>query len=435
MSGIDSSGVKKLGFWSVFFLGINSIIGSGIFLLPNKAYADVGLASILVIFLNGFLALCLALCFAENASRFSSNGSAFVYAKAAFGNFAGFEVGLFTWFIGIAGFAAEVQGFLTALSSLHPIFADGFFNKISVVIICTALGLLNYFGVKFSKVLNNLITVSKLVPLFAFVILGTFFIKSVDFTPVVPKIFMGLDGGMFGIATLTIFYAFTGFDLMAVASEDMDNPRRDLPRAIIGAIGFCSIFYLLVMLVSIGVLGDSLKYTSVPIATAFGAMFGQTGFIFITIGSLVSIGGITMALSFIVPHSAQALAQNNYLPALIKKKSRFGTYGYAIFLTTLIVIMLATYGNFIFLAGLTVVARLVEYIPTALSVLILRKKQSIPEAGYKMPFGSVIPVLALLVSFWLLTQAGAEKLMFGALGLFIGLVLYKLFVVKNMDYK
>lgn len=431
LGNTSGSTVKKLGFYSVFFLGINSIIGSGIFLLPNKAYSDVGTASILVILLNTLLALTLALCFAESASRFSRNGSAFVYAKEAFGNFVGFEVGIFTWFIGIASFSAEVQGLLTALASLYPSFNDPFINKISVVIICIFLGLLNYSGVKFSKILNNVITVSKLIPLFFFVILGVFFIKGSEFTPIVPKMMDGLSTGMFGAATLTIFYAFTGFDLMAVASEDMDNPKKNLPKAIISAIAFCSIFYLLIMMVSIGTLGDKLGSTSVPIAAATAAMIGNAGFMFITIGSLVSISGITIALSFIAPHSAQALAENGYLPAIFKEKSRFDTPGYAIALTTLIVIALATYGNFIFLAGLTVVARLVEYIPTALSVIILRRKADAPPANYQIPFGYLIPGFALVVALWLLFQASTEKLLFGAGGLVLGMIFYRIFLANK----
>lgn len=430
LENTSGTNLKKLGFWSIFFLGINSIIGSGIFLLPNKAYADVGNASILVILLNSVLALTLALCFAESASRFSKNGSAFIYAKAAFGNFVGFEVGVFTWFIGIASFAAEVQGFLTALASLFPMFSDSMINKISVAIICIFLGLLNYSGVKFSKILNNIITVSKLLPLFFFVILGIFFIKGGDFTPIIPKMTQGLSTGLFGAATLTIFYAFTGFDLMAVAAEDMENPKKNLPRAIVGAIGFCSIFYLLIMIVSIGTLGEKLGTTSVPIASATAAMIGNAGFMFITLGSLISIGGITIALSFIAPHSAQALAENEYLPAIFKKKSKHDTPGYAIALTTLIVIALATYGDFIFLAGLTVVARLVEYIPTALSTIVLRRKKDAPPAEYKMPLGYAIPIFALCVATWLLFQASWEKLGFGALGLGIGVIFYLVFLRK-----
>ncbi|WP_297597689.1 APC family permease [uncultured Cetobacterium sp.] len=421
---------NKLGFWSIFFLGINSIIGSGIFLLPNKAYADVGVASIVVVLINALLALFLALCFAETSSIFDKNGSSFVYAKEAFGSFIGFEIGMFAWFIGIVSWAAEIQGFLTALGGLYPKFSDPYYNKLAVVGIGIVLGLLNYLGVKFSKILNNVITVSKLVPLFLFILIGIFFINFSDFTPLIPKIDQGLATGNLGVATLVIFYAFTGFDLLAVAAEDMDNPTKNLPKAIIAVMIFCSIFYLLIMVLCIGLLGDKLATSSLPIAAATASVFGNAGFLFITIATLISIGGITIALSFIAPRSVQALADSNYLPAIFNKKGRFGTAGFAILITTSIAVSLALYGNFIFLAGLTVIARLIEFISTAGSVLVFRKRKM--RALYRIPLGPIIPVTAIVLSIWLLYQSSLEKIIFILVGLFVGYLFYIFYAKKQL---
>lgn len=422
---------NKLGFWSIFFLGINSIIGSGIFLLPNKAYADVGLASLIVILINAILALFLALCFAETASIFEKNGSSFVYAKEAYGNFVGFEIGIFAWFIGIISWAAEIQGFLTALGGIYPIAVDSYYNKIFVIAIGIFLGVLNYLGVKFSKVLNNLITVSKLVPLLLFVFVGIFFIKGADFVPFIPKIELGLSTGNLGVATLVIFYAFTGFDLLAVAAEDMQDPTKNLPKAIIWVMVFCSTFYLMIMIVCIGLLGSKLGTTSVPIASATAAVFGSYGFLFITIATLISIGGITIALSFIAPRSIQALADSKYVPQIFNKKGRFGTAGFAILLTTAITVSLALYGNFIFLASLTVIARLIEFISTAGSVLIFRRRKL--KALYKIPLGPVIPIIAVILSIWLLTQSSYENIFFVIIGLVVGAILYVTYAKKQME--
>lgn len=421
----------KLGFWSIFFLGVNSIIGSGIFLLPNKAYADVGVASLIVILINAVLALFLALCFAETASIFDKNGSSFVYAKEAYGNFVGFEIGIFAWFIGIVSWSAEIQGFLTAFGGIYPQAVDPFYNKMFVIAIGIFLGVLNYLGVKFSKILNNLITVSKLLPLLFFIFVGIFFIKGSDFLPLIPKIELGLSTGNLGVATLVIFYAFTGFDLLAVAAEDMQNPTKNLPKAIIWVMIFCSIFYLLIMVICIGLLGPKLGTTSVPIASATAVIFGKSGFLFITIATLVSIGGITIALSFIAPRSIQALADSKYVPEIFNKKGRFGTAGFAISLTTAITIGLALYGNFIFLASLTVIARLIEFISTAGSVLVFRKKKL--KALYRIPLGPVVPIAAIILSIWLLTQSSYEKIFFIMIGVAIGAILYVTYAKKQME--
>lgn len=424
---------NKLGFWSIFFLGINSIIGSGIFLLPNKAYADVGLASLIVILINAMLALFLALCFAETASIFDKNGSSFVYAKEAYGNFIGFEIGIFAWFIGIISWAAEIQGFLTALGGMYPTAVDPYYNKLFVIIIGVFLGVINYLGVKFSKILNNLITVSKLLPLILFVFIGIFFIKGADFFPMLPKIELGLSTGNLGVATLVIFYAFTGFDLLAVAAEDMENPTKNLPKAIIWVMMFCSVFYLLIMIVCIGLLGPKLGLTSVPIATATATIFGSSGFAFITIATLISIGGITIALSFIAPRSIQALADSKYVPEIFNKKGRYGTAGFAILLTTAIAVGLALYGNFIFLASLTVIARLIEFISTAGSVLVFRRKKL--KALYRMPLGPTIPIIAMILSIWLLSQSSYENIFFIVIGFLIGAILYATYAKKRMKEK
>lgn len=422
---------NKLGFWSIFFLGINTIIGSGIFLLPSKAYNDVGMGSLIIIILNAFLALSFAFCYAEASSIFNKNGSSFIYAKEAYGNFIGFEIGIFAWFIGIITWATEIQGFLTALSGIYPKILNSDFNKIFVVLIGISLGLLNYLGVKISKILNNVITVSKLIPLFLFILIGLFFIDFSNFIGFFYKIKIGIEGDNFAAATLLIFYAFTGFDLLAVAAEDMDNPKKNLPKAIISVILFCSIFYLGIMIVCIGILGKNLALTHIPIAQATKTIFGNIGYLFITVATLISIGGITIALSFISPRSLEALSDTKYLPSIFSKKGRFNTPTYSILLTTLLTMALAMYGDFIFLAGLTVIARLIEFISTAGAIIVFRKRRI--SSQYKMPLGSIIPYVAIIISLWLISKSSMENYIIIFLGLFIGYLCYIFYAKKQLN--
>ena len=110
----------KFGFWSIVLLGINAIIGSGIFLLPNKAYELTGTYSLLVILFDMLLAASMALCFAELSGLFRKNGGPYVYAKAAFGNFVGFEVGFMKAAVSIIAWATMAVGFATALGAAFP---------------------------------------------------------------------------------------------------------------------------------------------------------------------------------------------------------------------------------------------------------------------------------------------------------------------------
>ncbi|MGL5671265.1 MAG: APC family permease, partial [Cetobacterium sp.] len=166
---------NKLGFWSIVLLGINSIIGSGIFLLPNKAYSLVGTGSIFVILFDMVLVLSIALCFAEASGMFKRNGGPYIYAKEAFGEFVGFEVGFMKWAIAIIAWAAMAAGFVQALGDVWEPAKDTMTKDIIIAIIICGLGFVNILGVKISKLLNNIITLGKLIPLIIFIAVGIFF--------------------------------------------------------------------------------------------------------------------------------------------------------------------------------------------------------------------------------------------------------------------
>ena len=427
---------KKLGMISILLLGINGIVGSGIFLLPNKAYAEVGVSSVLVILVSAFLVISLALCYAEASSKFSQDGASYVYAKAAFGNLVGFEVGFYTWVVGVLGWAGEIAALLLVIQSVYPPLRDKFTYNVTAITICFTLAIINYFGLNFSKVFNTFSSLGKLIPLTLFVIIGLFFMHSHNFTPFIPPLDNTADiyGSDFGAAFSVIFYAYLGFELLPIAADNMENPKKNLPRAIITIVLFCAAFYALITLVCIGVLGPDLAKTSVPVASATGSVFGKIGYDFITLGTIISIAGVCWSFSFNTPIVAAALADNGFLPKIVSKKSKHNTPGFAILITALIVAFLVTTGGFLFLAAVNVVAAFVEYIPTALSIPILRKRKDI-VGTYKMPFGSFISRFAVIVSIVMLSQAGIKTIVYGLSGLIVGAIIYYAYGKKNIELK
>lgn len=420
---------NKFGFWSIVLLGINAIIGSGIFLLPNKAFSIIGPASIGVIFFDMLLVVSIALCFAEAGSMFKKNGGPYVYAREAFGDFVGFEVGFMKWAIGIIAWAAMAVAFATALEAVLPAVSNPVVKNSLVVAILVGLGIVNILGVNISKVMNNVITLGKLVPLVLFVAVGIFFIKGGNFSPVFPG--GTYTGGSFGAAALLIFYAFTGFESIAVAAEDMENPQKNIPKAIIVVMLIVSLFYLLIMAVSIGALGPKLANSTTPVADAAGMFMGPIGKSIVAAGTLISIGGINIAASFITPRSGVALAEDGLLPTAIASKGKFGTPTIAIIITVGLAIPLALSGTFDKLAAISVVSRFAQYVPTCLAILVLRKKRPDLEATFRVPFGPVIPIIAVVVSFWILTQATMDKILWGLGGLMVGIPVY-LFMKKTI---
>ena len=122
----ESSTLKRsLGLATVVSLGINGVIGQGIFLLPGKAAGMMGPSAGLALLMGGVLCFLIALCFAEVSARFDATGGAYVYAREAFGDFVGFEVGWMTCCVAIISWAALANGFTLVLSHFWPAASRG----------------------------------------------------------------------------------------------------------------------------------------------------------------------------------------------------------------------------------------------------------------------------------------------------------------------
>ncbi|MFK5676261.1 APC family permease [Ligilactobacillus sp. LYQ60] len=412
---------NKLGLLSIILLGVNAIIGSGIFLLPNKAYALVGTKSIFVFIFDALLVITIALCFAEAAGLFSKDGGPYVYTRAAFGDFAGFEVGFIKWIVSMIAWATMANGFATALGQIFPACSSRAAQIIVMTVIIVGLTLINLCGVNSSKIINNLASIGKLVPLVIFIIVGFFFVHGKNFHPATP---IPTTSHGFGAACLVIFYAFTGFEAIAVAAEDMHNPQKTLPRAILMVMGVVSIFYLLIQVVAIGVLGNHLATATAPVQTAMEHFLGRGGFALVAAGELISIGGINIASSFITPRCAVALANDNLLPRFILKRNRYGVEYWAIIITGIITLPIALSGSFTTLAAISVVSRFAQYLPTCLAILVFRRTMKDASRPFKIPGGPIIPLIAIVVSIWLLMQATLHELIWGFGGLVIAIPFY-----------
>lgn len=420
----------KFGLWSIVLLGINSIIGTGIFLLPNRAYALMGPSSLLILLFDAFLAGCLALCFAEVAGFFSRNGGPYLYAKAAFGDFVGYEVGVLKLVVTIIAWAAMAVGFATALGAAFPFFAGDTMKNLIAAVLIGGLTIMNIAGVKISKILNNLMTISKLVPLCVFIAVGLFFVNGSNFTPFVPT---HMADGAFANAAITMFFAYTGFEAIAVAAEDFKDPKKDLPRGIILTMIIVTIIYMLVVGISIGILGPDLAVDKAPIQTAFGRAVGPVGAYFILLGTLFSMGGINLAESFIAPRACTSLAEDGMLPAFLNRRTSWGTPWASSVVVAILSILLAWSGSFTTLAAISAVSRFTQYLPMVLSVIVFRRKWKDRERTYKIPGGIFVPVVAFLTSLWMLSNAKPMQLVWGLGGILVIAPYYLVYKKKKAE--
>lgn len=252
---------KKLSFISIYFLGINGVIGSGTFLLPSVIYRDMNLASVLVLLCTAITVSMIALCYADLASRFTGSGAAWLYSYHAFGRFTGYELGVFTWFLGCCTLSAEIVALLTTLKSFMPIFDNRVVYYAAVFGLIVLFAIINFFGRSLVKVVNNISAAAKILTLLIFIVGGVFFVHHVNYSPVIPAAAMTGAGPFlkhFGAAFTPIFYLFTGFSFLPIAAKQMNNPEKNIPRVLIAVMVSVTILDALMMLVAIGISGRHL---------------------------------------------------------------------------------------------------------------------------------------------------------------------------------
>ena len=311
----------KFSFSGATLYGINAVIGSGIFLLPQKIYKGLGPASLAVMLGTALLVILLAVCLAETAGYFNKNGGAFQYSKAAFGNFVGFNVGFLGWVVTIIAWSAMAAGFARLFVITFPAFTP--YERLLSIALIILLSLMNIAGLKTSKFFTLAATVAKLIPIIAFAACAIFFIKGgVDkgnFTP-----FLQLEPGtnvMTAIANTAvyIFYGFIGFETMSIVAGEMRNPEKNVPRAILGSISIVSVLYMLIIAGTIAMLGNHIMQTDASVQDAFVAMIGPAGAWIVSIGALISIAGLNIGESIMVPRYGAAIADEGLLPKKISE--------------------------------------------------------------------------------------------------------------------
>ena len=359
-----------------------------------------------------FLVLAITFCFAEASGLFKDNGGAYIYAKKGFRKF--------LWLRGGLPFLDDPDYCLChhecgirhragrRISIIRDPSDEGY-HRLPSYWFCWPLSIC--LGWNCTKLCRTLPPLQKSYPL-SYLLAWVFFIYS---PPTLNLFFQEepIPPEPFGAAAVMLFFAFTGFESIAIAAAEMENPQKNLPKATLVTIFIVSAIYLLLLTCAIGIMGYGLADTKAPVQEAFGRIAGTFGTTIVAAGTLVSIGGLCIGSSFITPHSCLALAQKQMMPAFMARENRFGAPHWCIIISTLIAMLIAYTGSFTFLASISVVSRFSQYIPTCLAILVFRKTMADTPRAFRIPFGPVIPVIAVLVSLWLLSQATFQQIAMG----------------------
>jgi basic amino acid/polyamine antiporter, APA family len=416
---------REIGAVGLALNAINLTIGAGIFVLPAVVAENLGRSAFIAYILCGLLIILIMLCYAEIGSKVTTSGGSYAYVEKAFGPFAGFLINTLFWF-GFAALsnAAVVNALADMLAIWFPAFAVSYIRVIFFIVVFGLLSFVNIRGVKEGSHFAAATSLLKLLPLILLIVVGLFSISADNLTvqtwPAVKSI---------GETALTLFFAFMGIETALNVSGEIKNPRKAIPKGIFMGVFGVLVVYMLLQLVSQGVLGDQLAvHKKAPLASLAVQLIGPVGGTIILITGLVSMFGMVTGDVLATPRLLFAAAKDKLLPGFLSRiHTKFATPRWSIVVYSALIVILASSGGFKQLATLASSSVLIIYLAVVLAMIKLRyKKDGADEAGFKIPGGLLIPILAVITICWFLYQVTWPEVK--ALGIFFILLTVLYFI-------
>jgi amino acid transporter len=393
--------LRRLTTWGIWLLVVNGMIGAGIFGLPGEAARLTGTFSPYVFVLCALIVLPVLLCFAELASSFRGTGGPMRYAGTAFGPFLGFQTGWTFYVARAVAFAANVN-LLVDSAAFFVTGANRSGIRLAVIFgVCIAFTWVNVIGATHAMRSLAGLTFLKFLPLVVLVGAGLVLVGSAIPAPASLTVPPGAD---IGAATLLLIYAYVGFESAVVPAGEARNPARDMPRALILGLAVVTLLYVLVQAVSVAAL-PGLEQSDSPLLDVAARLLGPAGAVLLMTGVLASVGGNLVGAIFSTPRITYALARDGSLPAWFGRvHPQFGTPANSVICYGAIAFALAAFGSFAWLAAMNVLVRVLMYMLSIAALPVLRRRFVDVPGRFILPGGLTIPVIAMALCVWLLTQ-------------------------------
>lgn len=416
---------RELNLFSTTLLGIAVIIGAGIYSLIGKAAGIAGDSVWASFLLAGLVAVFTGLSFAELSSIFPKAGSIYVFIKKAFKK----EEIAFT-----AGWLIVFE--LIAGASLVSLALAGYFNSImpadhlTVAITALALfSLINLIGVKTAAAIDNILALIEVSGLIIVIAVGLFFAQR---SPSLLDL-SNLEGILSGASI--VFFAYIGFEAIAIESEETKSPKKTIPKAILLAVGICMLLFILVSIASVNLLPPSTLYSSnAPAADAVKTVIGEWASI-LSIIAIIACATTILVCLLTGSRLLYGLSKEKTLPPLLNHTNkRFATPHYSILLALATSVLFLFLGDLKYLAEVTNFGALFAFALANAAVITLRKKQPKLKRTFRIPFNykntPITAVLGIISCTLLLTQFSIETYASAATVILIGLLSYYSFRKK-----
>jgi len=464
--GHGDGGLRRvLGPAQLIMLGVGAIIGTGIFVLTGQAAAaNAGPAIVLSMVLAGLTSVLAALCYSEFAASVPVAGSAYTYAYATLGEFVAWVIGwdlILEYALGAATVAVGWSGNLVTL--LHQLgwsfpaaisAAPGtvvqlgsggmpatvaVFNLPAVIITVLVTALL-IVGVSESATVNAVIVVIKVAIVVVVIGAGALFIQPANWHPFIPPN-TGTFGeyGWSGIlrGAGVIFFAYIGFDAVSTSAQEARDPQRDMPRGILGSLAICTVLFVLVSAVMVGVVPyKQMLNQPAPLVVAIEAAAGRAAgtawaplmnalTILLTLGAVAALSSVMVVMMLAQPRIFLAMSKDGLMPKWAGiVHPRFKTPHVSTIVTGVVVAIAAGLTPIATLGTLVSIGTLMAFVIVSIGVIVLRRTRPDLPRPFKMKLVPLLPALSALVAFVLmlgLPRATWERLI---IWMVIGIVFY-----------
>ena len=418
----DSGLIRALGVPGLTANIVNTTIGAGIFALPAAVALRLGPAAPVAFVICAAAMALFVTCFAIAGSRVSLTGGLYAYVEVAFGRYIGFIAGLFLYLSSVLSVAGVVTLFAGSVGTLLPTLSGWVGRTVLMALIYATLAWINIRGVKSGARTVATVTVAKLIPLFAFVVVGVFFIQPGALAwPGWPS------GEALGGTVLLLMFAFVGIEVALVPSGEVKNPSRTVPRAIFTALAITTALYIAIQLIAQGILGPQLaSYPTAPLAEAAGRFLGDLGRTVLLGGATISAFGFVASDMLSSPRLLFALGRDRILPgALARVHPVYRSPDVAIIAYATMAFAFSLTSTFEALAVMANVAVLFVYLLCCSAAWeLIRRDIRSDGAPFAFPGSKVVPILAVCVIVWILAHAQLREFAVAAAVLLVGSVLY-----------
>ncbi len=421
---------RKITMWQAASIGLGNIIGAGIFVLAGVVIKESGPGAIIAFAFTAFLAMTVAFNSAELSSKIVSHGGLYSFTRVTMGDSLGFLVG---WLRGIsyaiAG-AAVTLGFSSYLLSFFHYQSEFLILVISIIFL-VIITVVDYAGIKVVAKIEQVLVFVTSAGLILFIIISIIYGKwePSRFTPILPH-------GPLSIieAASLAFFAYSGFNTIATLTPEVENGRKNVPKAIMISLVVSTVLYILVVLGMLALMPWRLYGVEAdPLANALNYS-GAPLFVSLAVSVVALIATVTVTLSLIVAGSRTLLqmSEDGLLPKWIEGKGNDSPKRAVLIIGALAVISLFL-GNLQYVALASNFGVIFSYSLTGIAIILIRRKKLSGE--FNGPLFPYLPIISIILSALIMVALGSQALYLGSLMILSGMIVYSLQKVERRDQK